>query len=46
MMLASQVWHFWIAIPLVVGAFAFVIATVVGYLTNVVKPKYPPRNQG
>ncbi len=42
----SQVWHYWIAVPLVVGAVLFIIATLVGYLVNVVKPKYPPRSEG
>lgn len=45
-MLAEQhVWHFWIAVPLAVGAVGFVVATIVGYLTKVVKPKYPSRGQ-
>jgi len=43
---ADRVWHFWIAVPLVAGAVGFGVATVVGYLTKVVKPKYPPRGQG
>jgi uncharacterized membrane protein YpjA len=42
----SHVWHYWIAVPLVVGAVLFVVATLVGYLLNVVKPKYPPRSEG
>ena len=45
-MLLAQVWHYWIAVPLVAGAILFGIATLVGYLVNVVKPKYPPRGQG
>jgi hypothetical protein len=46
MLFAAQVWHYWIAIPLVIGAVVFGIATLVGYLTKVVRPKYPPRGQG
>jgi uncharacterized membrane protein YpjA len=42
----SHVWHYWIAVPLVVGAVLFIVATLVGYLVNVVKPKYPPRSEG
>ncbi len=44
-MLLAQVWHFWIAVPLVAGAVLFGIAMVVGYLTKVVRPKYPPRGR-
>lgn len=44
-MLLAQVWHFWIAVPLMVGAVAFTVATIVGYLTKVVRPKYPPRGR-
>ena len=44
-MLLAKVWHFWIAVPLVAGAVLFVVATIVGYLVNVVRPKYPPRGQ-
>jgi uncharacterized membrane protein YpjA len=42
----SPVWHYWIAVPLVVGAVLFIVATLIGYLVNVVKPKYPPRSEG
>ena len=45
MIATSHVWHYWIAVPLVIGAVLFVLATIVGYLVNVVRPKYP-RNQG
>jgi hypothetical protein len=41
----AQVWHFWIAVPLIAGAVLFGLATVVGYLVKVVRPKYPPRGQ-
>jgi hypothetical protein len=41
----THVWHFWIAVPLVLGAVGFVVATIIGYLTKVVRPKYPPRGQ-
>jgi hypothetical protein len=44
-MLFAQVWHFWLALPIAAGAIAFVIATAIGYLTKVVRPKYPPRGQ-
>jgi len=45
MLFASQVWHFWIAVPLMLGAILFAVATLVGYLTKVVRPKYPPRGR-
>jgi hypothetical protein len=45
MLFAAPVWHFWIALPLVLGAVLFVVATIVGYLLKVVRPKYPPRGQ-
>jgi uncharacterized membrane protein YpjA len=41
----THVWHFWIAVPLVAGAILFGVATIVGYLTKVVRPKYPSRGQ-
>ena len=44
-MFAAPVWHYWIAVPLTVGAILFVVASIVGYLNKVVKPKYPPRGQ-
>lgn len=45
MLFAAPVWHFWIAVPLVAGAVLFGVAMVIGYLNNVVRPKYPPRGQ-
>lgn len=44
-MLFAQVWHFWIAVPLMAGAVLFGVAMIVGYLNKVVRPKYPPRGQ-
>ena len=37
----AVVWHFWIAVPLAVGAVVAVIATVVGYLNKVTSTRYP-----
>ena len=31
---------------LVLGAVLFGVMTIIGYLTKVTKPKYPPRGQG
>jgi len=44
-MLFAMIWTYWIAVPLVIGAVVFVLFTIVGYLTKVVRPKYPPRGQ-
>lgn len=45
-MLFAKVWTFWLAVPFVFGAVMFVVATILGYLMKVVRPKYPPRGQG
>lgn len=42
---AAQVWHFWIAVPLMAGVVFFVISLIVGYLNKVVRPKHPPRGR-
>ena len=44
-MLFATVWHYWIAPLIFLGALGFGIATIVGYLAKVVKPKYPPRGR-
>jgi hypothetical protein len=44
-MLFAKIWTYWMAVPLVAGAVLFAVATIVGYLVNVVKPKYPPRGR-
>ena len=45
-MFAAPVWHFWIAVVLMVTAVIPVTAMVViGYLNKVVKPKYPGADQ-
>jgi hypothetical protein len=41
MVLAGQVWHYWIGVPLAVGAVLAVIATVVGYLVKMSQLKTP-----
>jgi hypothetical protein len=43
MSLFAVVWHYWIAVPLVAGALLLLALTVVGYLKNVVGPRYPGR---
>ena len=39
--LAAQVWHFWIAPLIVAAAFGLVIATIIGYIVKVIRPRYP-----
>ena len=40
---AAVVWHWWIALLLVLGVVPLVIATIVGYFVKVVAPRYGPR---
>lgn len=42
-MVLAVVWHFWIAVALVVPAILLCIAVLVGYVYKVVLPKYPRR---
>jgi hypothetical protein len=42
--LAGEVWHFWLAVPLAAGAVLAVVATIIGYLKNVTQSRYP-KNQ-
>lgn len=44
-LLAAKVWHYWIAVPIAIGIAVAGIATIVGYLVKVVRPKYPPRSE-
>ena len=41
MLFAAQVWHYWIGVPLAVGAVLAVVATVIGYLVKMNSLKYP-----
>lgn len=43
MVLASQVWHFWIAVAITVPSVILVVATIIGYLMKVSKTRYPNR---
>ncbi len=38
---AAVVWHYWIAVALVIPALLFVVVTIIGYLTKVSRPRYP-----
>lgn len=46
MTLAAVVWHYWIAVALLLFAvIPLIVATVAGYLNKVVRPRYPSRQQ-
>ena len=44
-LIAAVVWHWWIALLLVIATVPLVIATLVGYFTKVVAPRYNSRHQ-
>ncbi len=37
----SPVWHFWLAVPLALGAIAVVIGVVAAYVGRVSRTRYP-----
>ena len=39
--IAAKVWHYWIAVPLAIGAVLTALAVVAGYLKRVQAAKYP-----
>ena len=39
MLAQAPVWHFWIAVFIVIPALLLVVATIVGYLVKVVAPR-------
>jgi uncharacterized membrane-anchored protein YhcB (DUF1043 family) len=41
--LAAQVWTFWIAVALVIPSILLVVGVIIGYLYKVVMPRYPRR---
>ena len=41
----AVVWHVWIAVLLVIPAILLLIATAVGYVQKVSKPRYPEHRQ-
>jgi hypothetical protein len=45
LLLASRVWHAWIAFPLFAITVLMVIGLIVGYVVKVVAPRYPPRQR-
>jgi Na+/H+-translocating membrane pyrophosphatase len=43
MVVAANVWHWWISVPLVLAAVGLVAATVVGYFVKMNSLKYPKK---
>lgn len=41
MLFADKVWHFWLAVPIAVGAIALVLTIVGLYAARVVKTRFP-----
>ena len=37
----SPVWHYWLAVPIALGAIFVVIAVVLGYFFKVTSTRYP-----
>ena len=42
-MFADLVWHYWLAVALVIPAFLLVFLTIIGYVRKVIMPRYPRR---
>jgi len=38
---AAQPWHFWIAVVLAISAVFLLVATIIGYFTQVTRTRYP-----
>lgn len=43
MVLAGEVWHYWIGVPLFGGSVVAVVATIIGYFRKMNSLKYPKR---
>ena len=37
----AVIWHYWIAVALVIPAILLVVGVVIGYFVKVVMPRYP-----
>lgn len=42
-MTLAVVWHYWIGVALAIPAIMLLVATIVGYLMKVSRPRYPRR---
>jgi hypothetical protein len=45
MVIAAEVWYYWLGWAIAIGAVLTTLAVVVGYLVRVVAPQYPKRGQ-
>jgi hypothetical protein len=45
MLLAAEVWHYWLGWAIAIGAVLTLVALLIGYLVKVQGPQYPRRNQ-
>jgi hypothetical protein len=45
MVLAAEVWHYWLGWAIAIGAVLTTIALIIGYLVKVQSPQYPKRTQ-
>ena len=43
MSLAAVIWHYWLAVPLAAMAVLGLLATIVGYVTQVSSQRYPKK---
>ena len=43
MLLAAQVWHYWLGWAMAIGAVLTLVALIIGYLVRVQGPQYPKR---
>ena len=43
LLLAAQVWHYWLGWAMAIGAVLTLIALIIGYLVRVQGPQYPKR---
>lgn len=42
-MTLAVVWHYWIGVALAIPAIGLLVATIVGYIVKVSRPRYPRR---
>jgi len=45
MVLAAEIWHYWIGVVLAAAAVLTVIGLAVAYVVTVERPRYPKRGQ-
>ena len=45
MLLAAEVWHYWLGWAIAIGAVLSLVAVIIGYVVKVQAPQYPKRGQ-